>query len=144
MSVRAIDVAEYILRKQGSMSAMKLQKLLYYAQAWHMVWEDDLLFPENIEAWANGPVVRELFEMHRGQFRVEPGFFSRKPSALPKGSKDAVDRVLAFYAPKDAQWLSDLTHMETPWKAARRGLGDGERGNRVISTESMNEYYSSL
>ena len=50
MSVRAIDAAEYILRKQGSMSAMKLQKLLYYAQAWHMVWEDELLFPENIEA----------------------------------------------------------------------------------------------
>lgn len=144
MSVRAIDVAEYILQKQGPMSAMKLQKLLYYSQAWHLVWEDDLLFRENIEAWANGPVVRELFQMHRGQFRVEAGFFRGKSSALPKGSKDVVNRVLAFYAPKDAQWLSDLTHMEKPWKEARKGLADGDRGDRVISLESMADYYSSL
>ena len=40
MAVQAIDVADYILQEHGAMSAMKLQKLVYYAQAWHLVWED--------------------------------------------------------------------------------------------------------
>jgi uncharacterized phage-associated protein len=61
------DVAVYILQKRGKMSAMKLQKLVYYARAWHMVWEDAHLFREDIEAWANGPVVRELYNVHRGK-----------------------------------------------------------------------------
>ena len=54
------DVAAYILERQGPMTTWKLQKLVYYSQAWSLVWDDDVLFPEEIEACANGPVVREL------------------------------------------------------------------------------------
>ena len=61
--VSAHDVAAYILRKQGPLSAMKLQKLVYYAQAWSTVWDDQPLFSEAVEAWANGPVVRELYDV---------------------------------------------------------------------------------
>jgi uncharacterized phage-associated protein len=51
------DVAAYILEQRGPMSAMKLQKLVYYSQAWSLVWEDRPLFREEIQAWASGPVV---------------------------------------------------------------------------------------
>ncbi len=51
------DVARYILEKRGRMSAMKLQKLVYYSQGWHLVFDGEPLFAERIEAWANGPVV---------------------------------------------------------------------------------------
>ena len=54
------DVAAMILNEQGAMTAMKLQKLVYYCQAWHLVWDEECLFPERIEAWANGPVVRAI------------------------------------------------------------------------------------
>lgn len=57
----ALDVAQYILEQQGPMPAMKLHKLLYYAQAWSLVWDDEPLFPERIEAWINGPVIPDLF-----------------------------------------------------------------------------------
>ena len=67
---RAVDVAAYILEKCGRMSTWRLQKLLYYCQAWHLVWADRPLFPERIEAWANGPVVREVYERHKGKFQV--------------------------------------------------------------------------
>jgi len=50
MTVRAVDVADYILQERGTMSAMKLQKLVFYSQAWHLVWEDTELFPEEIQA----------------------------------------------------------------------------------------------
>ena len=52
-----LDVAAYILERQGSMTTMKLQKLVYYCQAWSLVWDERPLFDESIEAWANGPVL---------------------------------------------------------------------------------------
>ena len=138
-----LDAAAYILERQGPMTTWKLQKLAYYGQAWSLVWDDDVLFPEEIEAWANGPVVRELYHAHRGKYRV---------SRLPRGEADAltgeqcetVDAVLEFYGDKSSQWLSDLTHMEAPWRTARRGVPDGERGSAVITKESLAEYYGSL
>lgn len=144
MKVRAVDVADYILKRHGAMSAIKLQKLVYYSQAWHLVWEDKALFNEKIQAWANGPVVPDLYKLHRGTFRLGSAFFKGEPSHISDTSKDVINRVLSFYGDKDAQWLSELTHMEEPWKLARVGLTDGERGDHVISTESIAEYYSNL
>lgn len=136
------DVAAYILKKQGSMTAMKLQKLVYYCQAWSLVWDEQPLFRSKIEAWANGPVVPELYERHRGQFKITA--WDGHPSALNQKQKETVEAVLRVYGNKPSQWLSDLTHQEAPWKEARAGLIPGERGSRVISHASMAEYYSGL
>jgi uncharacterized phage-associated protein len=139
----AHDVAAYILEQRGSMSAMKLQKLVYYSQAWHLVWDDEPLFGEQIQAWANGPVVRELYDVHRGQFTV-----SRWPRGdganLSDEQRNTVDVVLEFYGPKSAVWLSEATHREDPWKDARGELPPTVRSNAEISPAAMAEYYSSL
>jgi len=65
------DVGRYILEKSGEITAMKLQKLLYYSQAWHLVWDERPLFTEDFQAWANGPVIPELYHMHKGKFKVD-------------------------------------------------------------------------
>lgn len=140
------DVARYILKSRGPMSTMKLQKLCYYTQAWSLVWDDEPLFFENFEAWANGPVCPELFDLHRGRFKVSE---TDVPSAKCEGNitanqKDTIDIVLAHYGDKDAQWLSTLTHMEEPWKIARAGLPSGVRCNNIITQESMAMYYGGL
>ncbi len=57
MTVSVESVAAYILSQHGKLSAMKLQKLVYYCQAWSLVWDEAPLFQEQIQAWANGPVV---------------------------------------------------------------------------------------
>ncbi|HCU23588.1 MAG TPA: hypothetical protein DF383_01115, partial [Deltaproteobacteria bacterium] len=64
------DVATYILKKTGPITAMKLQKLVYYSQAWSLVWDEKPLFKEKIEAWTNGPVVPALYRLHRGKFEI--------------------------------------------------------------------------
>jgi uncharacterized phage-associated protein len=137
------DVAAEILRLRAPMSAMKLQKLVYYSQAWSLAWDDRPLFREQIEAWANGPVVPELFRLHRGQFEISE-WPAGNPANLTQPERDTIGAVFAFYGDRSPQWLSDLTHMEKPWKLARAGLAPGERGNQLISLESMQEYYSSL
>jgi uncharacterized phage-associated protein len=143
-TVRAIDVADYVLSCIGPMSAMKLQKLVYYSQAWALVWTEQPLFSEEFQAWANGPVIWELYCVHRGQFSVTPGFFKGDPNNLSPEQRDVIDRVLGFYGGKDPQWLSTLTHLESPWVQARGNTPPGESCSEVISKESMLEYYSSL
>jgi uncharacterized phage-associated protein len=139
----AHDVAAYILERHGPISAMKLQKLVYYAQAWSLVWDDRPLFPERIEAWANGPVVRDLYERHRGQFEIRD-WPAGDPHSLAPEERATIDAVLGFYSDKPAQWLSDLTHREGPWREARRGAPEGARSTAVISPDSMRAYYGSL
>lgn len=145
MSVRANDVAAYILRSRGPLPAMKLHKLVYYSLAWSLVWDDEPLFEETIEAWANGPVIPELYAAHRGQFSVA-SIPDGDPTLLDSDQRETVDAVLQFYGEKSSQWLSDLTHMEAPWRDAREenGLGTGERGQAPIAPASMHEYYSAL
>lgn len=138
------DVASYILSKCGDMSAMKLQKLCYYAQAWSTVWDDSPLFPEEFEAWKNGPVCPKLFFHTQGQFIITEKDEDGNPDNLTPSQKETVDAVLEYYGDKDAQWLSRLTHMEEPWKLARKDYSEGERCKNVISLESMSEYYSSI
>ena len=138
-----LDVAALILQKNGPMTTWKLQKLVYYSQAWALVWDDKPLFPEQIEAWANGPVVRRLFNAHRGQYTVN----DIPLGSADKLSPDEVDTVMAvlnYYGKKSSQYLSDLTHMEDPWLLAREGIADDRRSNQEITLESMAEYYGSL
>lgn len=137
------DVAAYILRKTGTVSAMKLQKLVYSCQAWSLAWDERPMFEEPIQAWANGPVVPALYEKHRGSFEVDKWPWG-DPSRLDDTARETIDAVVDFYGNRTAQWLSDLTHRESPWNDARADVEPGDWCANVISTASMHEYYSGL
>jgi uncharacterized phage-associated protein len=139
----ALDVAAYILEKKGEMTAWKLQKLVYYSQAWSLVWDERPLFANRIEAWANGPVVPDLYQAHRGSFLVK-NISNGDPKKLDKDGRETVDAVLVHYGDKSSQWLSDLTHREEPWRNARRDLPDGERGSAEITHGAMSDFYGNL
>ena len=141
--VSVFDVAAYILEKLGTLSTIKLQKLVYYSQAWSLVWDDAPLFHERIEAWVNGPVVRELFSYHRGFFQIStlPIGVSKR---LNSTQKETVDAVIDFYGPKTGQQLVEISHLEDPWKLARRGMDKDERGETEIPLDSIAEYYTSI
>ena len=102
------------------------------------------MFEESIEAWANGPVVPELYDRHRGDYLVNESQFGGNPKLLSQESKETCHAVMNYYGDKSPQWLSDLTHAEQPWISARSGLQVGQRGSAEISLASMEEYYSSL
>ena len=140
------DVATYILKKQGSMTTMKLQKLCYYAQAWSLVWDEEPIFDEDFQAWANGPICPSLFAAHRGLFFVSDTAFTDriKAGALNRSQQNTINNVLKFYGDKEPLWLSNLTHQEAPWLSARKGYDIGESCSETITKESMQQYYAGL
>ncbi len=138
------DVARYILTKRGQMSAMRLQKLAYYSQAWHLVFEGEPLFNAEIQAWANGPVVRALYDQHRGQFTVTASTFVGPTRDLKQNERETIDAVLDAYGDLNAQELSNLTHSELPWIEARKGLSENARSDVTINLSTMQEFYESV
>ncbi|MCX4450653.1 Panacea domain-containing protein [Streptomyces sp. NBC_01789] len=148
MTANVQDVAAYILRKEAPMSAMKLQKLCYFAYGYHMAWEDRQLFPERFEAWANGPVVYELYDQHRGRFRIEKGEIDGDPAKLDEGERESVDLVLESFKVYSAHELSAMTHQPGgPWLAARQRAGledDLRRTNEELLDAEIADFFGAL
>lgn len=146
LSVHAI--ADYFILKVDpaagdDITPLKLQKLLYYAQAWHLAMQGRPLFANRLEAWLHGPVCREIYDRFR--------YLSRNPipastAAFDFGGVDAatrefLDEVWDVYAQYSAAKLEQMTHQETPWLEARTGLDPMLPSQRPISERTMEEYY---
>ncbi len=141
------NVAKYILEKEQKITAMKLQKLCYYSQAWHLVWEETPLFNNHFEAWENGPVCPELYQWHKGQFIIEntKGLDSLCADDLLENEIETINCVLRDYKKYTAQQLSDLTHQEKPWKETYNKYRDfSGRCSAEIPLGIMHQFYSGL
>lgn len=144
MMTSVLDVARYVLVRCGLMTAARLERLCYYSQAWSLVWNGSPLFPEDFEAWANGPVCPVLFERHRHMFTVSAEDIPGDPSRLNEDQTETIDAVIEAYGVLDAYQLSTMTHSEAPWVYARDGILSGARCDSVITLDSMEVYYGSL
>ena len=140
------DVAKYILEKQGTISTWKLQKLCYYSQAWALAWSDGSpLFNEDFQAWSNGPVCKDLYDTHKGEYLVaSTSFLCGDMSNLTEDEIDTIDTVLESYGDKTPFWLREQSHEEAPWKDARGHLPEYARSRKIITKESMGAYYGEL
>lgn len=142
--LKANDVARYFLAKSDPeigelISHLKLQKLCYYAQGFHLALYGDPLFAESIEAWTHGPVVPAVwreYKDYRGEPIPAPADFD--PSIYSDDEKELLDEVYSVYGQYSAWKLRNMTHEEAPWIAAH-GAGGG-----VISRESMSEFFKTL
>lgn len=137
------DVANYILSEMGNMTTMKLQKMCYYAQAWNLVWEEIPLFDNEFYAWGNGPVNNELFHKYKGIFMIDTKGEKLEYNLTPE-QIETIDSVIEFYGHRSGKYLSDLTHLENPWKNARQNYKANSNRNVIITKESIQDYYSSL
>ena len=138
------DVAQYVRDKTGPISTIKLQKLVFYCKAWSLVWDEDPLFLEEVQAWANGPVVPILYAAHKGKFFCPEKFEQADISRLTDAQKETIDAVLEAYCHLSPQALVSLTHSEKPWIEARGDIPDYEICHNPISDASIAEYYSSI
>ncbi len=139
-------VANYILKKLGKTSSIKLQKICYYCQAWSLVWNEKSLFNEQFEAWANGPVCRELYNVTKNKFEIDSSLLNGNKwiKNISTEEKKTIDAVLNKYGKKDGFYLMQLTHTERPWIETRGNLEPGAPSNKIIPLEVIQDYYCGL
>ncbi len=146
---KSIQAANYFLYKSNKsgkkdLTNKKLQKLLYYGQAWSLVLREEKLFPDKIEAWIHGPAIPVVFEAFK-EFQFHP--IERKVSdddfpSLTNDEKEHLDMIWEVYGKYDASYLEALTHSEIPWQKARENLLDYEPSRKQISLKLMKEFYA--
>lgn len=137
------DIADYFIRvanRTGSfISNLKLQKLVYYAQAWHIALYGEPLFPEEFQAWVHGPVIPSLYQKYKS-FGWQPIVEDANPR-LPEGVIQFLEEVVDEYFACDAYELEQMTHAEDPWNLARGDLPPDAPSNEIIEKAWMKEYY---
>lgn len=136
----ALDIAKYVLKRQEEypmgISNLKLQKLLYYIQAYHLVFTGNPIFEDAIEAWEYGPVVPDVYKYYKSYG------FDLLPVPPDKIQIDNVDSigvissVLSTYGDRTAMELVYKTHTEDPWMNSYQ---PGE--NNVIPHSLLKKYY---
>jgi uncharacterized phage-associated protein len=135
------DVAAAVLTVLGRMTTKKLQKLVYYSQAWHLARNGVRLFPDEIQAWREGPVVRTLYDRHRTKYEVHT-WPDGDPTRLRDDELTTVRWVAATYGRFSAESLSRMTHAESPWRVARGLVPEGEPSQAPISDDIMRNFYA--
>lgn len=132
--------------KYPVLTPLKLQKLLYYVQSWSLALYDEVVFDDEFEAWAHGPVVRDIYFV-LNQYRYHPipkNEFLDVDITLDEKTEDLLTQIQNLYGVYDAKYLENLTHQETPWIAAREGLSPEERCQNIITQDSMREFYKEM
>ncbi len=138
MSYPVIDIANKLIHRafvdEGSelLSNMKLQKLLYYEQGFHLAYFGTPLFENDIMAWQFGPVVPEVYNHFKshGRAGIEP---ESDPITLNEIEENLFNEVFEVYNEFSASGLVTQTHSETPW------LTTPKQG--VISQKVMTEFF---
>ena len=102
------------------MTNLRLQKLLYFAQGWHLVRFGQPLFDASIEAWPYGPVVPEVYRAYKGYGRE--GISSAEPPAAGAFTPEEYDLLLDVsreYGMYSTSALVELSHApNAPWSLA--------------------------
>ena len=154
----AIDASALILtyfdNKGDLISNKKLQKLLYYVEAWSLVHTESFI-KEDFQAWVHGPVVPESYHRYK-VFMYSPIVSSYAPEetsgkrlenifkTIGEKQKSLVEDVLTRYGALNSFQLEMLSHSEYPWKSARGNISPFVHSTEVIKKDVMKAFYSSL
>ena len=149
---KVLDVALYLIylaKKDGKrMNATKLQKLLYYCQAWHLAHNDKKLFDNEVEAWVHGGVVPALyFYLQKNSVDIQDVYKQIDDEdveylgTLSEKDKENIEWVFEQYGGYSAFDLEYINHHEEPWQKAREGLDEDQLSRTVIDTDLMKKFY---
>lgn len=146
------DIADWFLHKED-ISPKRLQKLVYYVQAWsYTLFGKPFMFedgsPAKFEAWQHGPVNRLLYDKYKGMGWHKIHFSNEKTENITfePMELDLLESVWETYGDYSPNEIENLTHSEDPWLKARErdGVSEGESSQELILPEDMKKYYSSV
>lgn len=103
------------------MTNLRLNKLMYFAQAWSLVLNKKPLFQEQIEAWPLGPVIPSVYHTYKSYGKsqittIDPQFHL---NLLDEEEQQLLFAVMAYYGEYSTRGLVDLSHETgSPWAQA--------------------------
>ena len=160
----SLEAAKYIIAFSDSKGDLitnkKLQKLLYYIQAWNLAVFDSPLFNEEPQAWRHGPVYPSVYKVFK-QCGTQPVSLKEEyerttldgeelmkliseENQLTPEQAGLIEEVMTKYGTQSAFALEILSHRERPWLDARKGLDDFDASEELITHDAMRAYYGSL
>lgn len=149
LSEKMLLTISYIFNRVQEVTPLALQKMLYYVQGVHMVLNGKVLFYEDCEAWAHGPVFREVYDVFKN-FKYNPiddirfAMFQNRFRELSDTERRVIDLVVETFGIYSGKTLERITHGETPWKEARGNCLPGDHSDEVISKESIQRYFEEV
>lgn len=139
--MKAIDIANALVKLSDDDSGdvvtnLKLQKLVYYVQGFHLAFFNEPIFEDKIVAWEHGPVVvglyHDLKRFKSGAVELE----DEVSSELTADQLKLISDVNTVYGQFSAWKLRDMTHLEAPWMSTKRG--------EVIDNELIKNYFKTI
>lgn len=137
----ALDIAAYVVKRchetNTTVSNLKLQKILYFIQAEFLVKKDVPCFEQNIEAWAFGPVVPEVYH----KYKIYGGAaipFSEEANYvnISKGDRILINLMVTACARYSAAQLVKITHRQLPWLDAYNPYA-----NQIIKNKAIKKFF---
>lgn len=140
------SVVKYLLIHCAEITPMALQKLLYYAQGFYKAFNGEYLFADDCEAWVHGPVYRNIYYKYKdhGYNPIEENTFEYGSIELTETEEEILDSIITNFGCYSGKILERMTHIETPWRVTRKGLGDQEGSDRIIAKELIADYFSGI
>ncbi|NQZ59284.1 MAG: SocA family protein [Lentisphaeraceae bacterium] len=133
----AASLIEFGNESGGAISPLKIQKLLYYAQGWHLALAGQALFSDDIEAWDHGPVCADVYTQFKQYgWNAIPTPANQDVNTLTDTAKAFIAKIWKAYGHYSGKALEEMTHIESPWKDSY----DGTHG-KVIPLDSIKKYF---
>lgn len=143
------DVANFFLkivdRDSGStITPLKLQKILYYAQGYYLANYDKPLFEDDFQAWAHGPANEGIYDKYKScKYNTIPMPEEDLP-LMDDELNDFLNDIWQTFGIYDGKYLEEQTHKESPWIEARKGYAPGEKCHVIITKESMKRFFKTV
>lgn len=138
-----LNLSQFVFSRLHAVSpveTLKLQKLLYYCNAWSLALRDIPMFEDPIQAWKHGPVVASLYPYHR-RLAVIDEWPHGDSNQLSEADKEFANQIISLYGGRSGWALRELTHRESPWIEAWHESQNGQVLGYEISHEAMSDYY---
>ena len=142
MARQAIEIANRIVSLSSIevgdlISNLKLQKLLYYVQGFHLAMFNKPIFNEDIYAWQYGPVVKEAYHHFKkygsGHIEIDDADFEKYYVDFSDDENNLICDVWNVYGQYSAYRLMRFTHDEPPYQTTEI--------NHIISHDKLISFF---
>lgn len=143
----------------ADVSPMKLQKLVYFADAWNLAFHNDPLIKDEIQAWQYGPVIEDVYHEFKdfGNSRItrmatdidfSAGKFISSEPEVPSTDHEThnlLKEIWRVYGKFSPIQLSNLTHASgTPWSMVANAYGSQLPRGVTIPNELIKQHFKAI